>query len=147
MEALDAALRGQDVDAAVSAFNELSETQAPIDPRLLAALANLCARNRKNADAWRAYEAGCAAAKGVKALCTWGLDMNALLYAMCRESTLHSHAETVWLKMRALKLSPDKPPLQKFIHALISLRKFELAFEVFLCAIDAQLTKAAGRLI
>ena len=101
------ALRAKSVDDALRAFEEARDTSAQLDPRHIVSLCNLCSLNRKNEQAYIVYDLGCSR-YGVQALVAAGLNMNALLYACCREpDKMLPQAMQVWSSMSDLGLKLD----------------------------------------
>lgn len=137
---LATALAARDVDAAVAAFNELRGQR--LDARTLAQTCDLCARNRRNQQAWDAFETG-RDMHGVPKLIAAGCSLNALLYACCREATMLDKAMSVWGLMEEHSVKPDAEPAEKLLLANLARHKYDDAFAVFLGAIDAELQPSA----
>ena len=133
---LAAALAAKDVDAAVTAFASLAGQ--PLDARTLAITCDLMARNRRNQQAWDAFEIG-RTAHGVPKLIASGLSLNALMYACCRESSMLDKAMSVWELIGESSVKPDAEPAEKLLLANLSKFKYDDAFGVFLGMIDAGL--------
>ncbi|KAL1521246.1 hypothetical protein AB1Y20_020917 [Prymnesium parvum] len=137
MEALAAALVARQPDEAARAFDELRAAQLTPEPRALAALINLLSLHRKNAQAVSAF-AFASQTLGTAAAVGAGVNMNALVYACCREpANLLSHAMSTWRAMVELGVPLDTEPANKLICANLALARRDDAFTVFLGAIDA----------
>ena len=130
-------LRAKNVDGALRAFDQVRASGEAIDPRALAALCNLCALNRKNEQAHSAFSLGCST-HGAQALVGAGLNLNALLYACCRDpSKMLTQAMGIWGAMSELGVKLDTEPANKLILANITQGEHEAAFGAFLGAIDS----------
>ena len=117
---LAAAIAAKDADAAASAYEAMRGTR--LDVRPLAAFADLMARTRKNQLAWEAFEAG-RTAHGLPKLLQAGLNLNALLYACCREASMLDKAMEVWGLMGESGSSIDIEPAEKLLLANLAKAK------------------------
>ena len=138
---LASAIAAKDADAATVAFAEL-EGQ-PMDARMCAGACNMFARNRKNQQAWDAFERG-RSAHGMPKLIGAGLSLNALCYACCRETSMADKAMEVWALLAEHGVPPEAEPTEKLLLMNLSRHRYDDAFGVFLGAIDAQLQPSAA---
>eukprot|EP00965_Chrysotila_dentata_P201703 6180706-Pleurochrysis_carterae.AAC.1 len=104
----------------------------------LVKMCNACALHKRNDTAARLYADG-KAAHGIPALLEAGLNLNALLYACCREPRMLKQAMDVWNDIKVSRVIPDTEPMQKLILSCLGNSKFDHAFNIFLAAIEAGL--------
>ena len=135
--ALVSALKAKNVDEALRAFADVKAASLTPDAASIARLVNLFALNRKNEQACEAYALG-VSAHGAQALVGCNLNMNALVYACCREpAKLLGQAMGVWATMADVGAVPDTEPTNRLILANVAQSAFNEAFMVFLGALDA----------
>ena len=136
--ALVKAIKAKQVEEAQRAFADVKAAALTPDARSFAALINLFALNRKNEEACDAYALG-VSAHGAQALQSCNLNMNALVYACCREpAKLLGQAMGVWSTMAEVHAVPDTEPTNRLILANVAQSAFDGAFSVFLGAIEAK---------
>jgi len=89
-EALRTAVEAKNADAVANAYASLGASE-PVDLKLLCAACNLMAFHRHNADAFSAFQRGMSLSQGGDEggpLVAAGLNLNALLYASCRDPSM-----------------------------------------------------------
>lgn len=136
------AVQAKDADGAASAYASLDASE-PVDLKLLCAACNLMAFHRHNTAAFSAFERSLSVAPGDDgggALVAAGLNLNALLYATCRDPAMLESARRVWDVLTSVGAKPELEPLEKLIGSCLKRRSHDEAFSVFLAAIDAGLT-------
>ena len=116
-------------------------TGATPDAETLVGYVNLCLRHTEWGDAWRAYQLARAAPASFLRLFAIGLDCSRLLEQLSEvavEPTRLAHAIELWGEMHAASVPLDVEALQPFIERCVGAERYEVAFEAFLAALDAQ---------